>query len=845
MASRSRCSLLASEDAQNYQPPPPDVLKDQGIKVKRRRKSSSSRRLAKAALLTKDGSHDSAASDGSQPPSAAGPSQLQPSAVAGPSRMAVPDELTTVPLSSEPPPATSTSPPRSASSRTTFDARPLVLSMARPMYVLAPPSAALPSMDSPAQRLSPMYSNSLGSLPIRRSSVSTSPASVSSALKRPYDWDVAPQNQQHSILSILSPAFPSHPSSNGRTPPPPPAASLGNNAAPPAPTPVQERPSSNSLDFLLTPWSPTNDAIGPASIRPRPLEPLPALSERAGSDALQAGERVRGETGLARAPELEPVVEESPENSNSLHYSPHALPPPPSPLAVSSIQPKAEPMSTPATTAGSLKHVHQSPALAEGNGQADAGMSYATSRGSLTSPYMSNPALPQELLDTLAEPSDEARASLQGAFTAALGWLFPWCDHARLGRASKGGLWAVWSLGVRLSCVAPLSLSCARTGQAADTLDPPASPRNTADKSKTSRAHAYLARAKDLAAASAISSGEPSVEHLEMVILIAWADYGLAETPKATWNWCGVGIKLAEGLALYEADPALVPRLGVVLQSLYQLDKILAIRLRRPPSFPLSSPLSAFIPRPVSHPTTSFEAVTTLCAFFGQVAYCEHSLKAGLMTESDARSRADQVLQDLETWLTDLKGRDGFLTRRDEAESRGRVWVELWLQGVLSVLPSAGPLRLPSCETDRRAPPFPDSAQHPAQLAPPAASPGPALGHERRRRPVRRLPLPPPSLRRSKGLTVALPWRSSRCSSSASAVSTLVQTVASVAPASLLSPHLDVPVSFALSVIEADIEAMQTSPAAGLGQGIVKDQRLEESRALREWLSEAGGVWGI
>jgi hypothetical protein len=123
----------------------------------------------------------------------------------------------------------------------------------------------------------------------------------------------------------------------------------------------------------------------------------------------------------------------------------------------------------------------------------------------------------------------------------------------------------------------------------------------------------------------------------------------------------------------------------VVLQSLYQLDKILSIRLHRPPSFPLSSPLSKHIPRPVSFPTSAFEAITTLCAFLGQIAYSEYQVGQDLMTEREARSRTDQVLQDLESWLTDLKGKNGYLTRKDEAESRGRVWVELWLQGVLCV----------------------------------------------------------------------------------------------------------------------------------------------------------------
>jgi hypothetical protein len=83
--------------------------------------------------------------------------------------------------------------------------------------------------------------------------------------------------------------------------------------------------------------------------------------------------------------------------------------------------------------------------------------------------------------------------------------------------------------------------------------------------------------------------------------------------------------------------------------------------------------------------------------------------------------------------------------------------------------------------------------------------------------------------------------------SSASAVSTLVQTYSSFSPSVLISPYLDVPVHFALSTIESDIEGM-ASPAqglAGLGQGIMKGQRLEESRALRDWLREAGSIWGF
>lgn len=132
-----------------------------------------------------------------------------------------------------------------------------------------------------------------------------------------------------------------------------------------------------------------------------------------------------------------------------------------------------------------------------------------------------------------------------------------------------------------------------------------------------------------------------------------------------------------------EKDPDIVPRLKLVLQSLYQLDKILSIRLHRPPSFPLSSPLSHFIPRPASLPTSAFDAITTLCAFLGQIAFNEYQVSQDPTMERGVRSRMDQILQDLESWLTDLKGKNGYLTRKDEAESRGRVWVELWLQGVL------------------------------------------------------------------------------------------------------------------------------------------------------------------
>lgn len=130
-------------------------------------------------------------------------------------------------------------------------------------------------------------------------------------------------------------------------------------------------------------------------------------------------------------------------------------------------------------------------------------------------------------------------------------------------------------------------------------------------------------------------------------------------------------------------DPAVALHLPPVLQSLYQLDKILSIQLHRTPSYPFSSPLAKYLPRPASNPSTAFEAVTTLCAFLGQIALVEHAVKEGSMVEGEARRRNDEVLQDLERWGSDMTAPRGFLSRREESQERGRVWVEVWLQGVL------------------------------------------------------------------------------------------------------------------------------------------------------------------
>lgn len=53
------------------------------------------------------------------------------------------------------------------------------------------------------------------------------------------------------------------------------------------------------------------------------------------------------------------------------------------------------------------------------------------------------------------------------------------------------------------------------------------------------------------------------------------------------------------------------------------------------------------------------------------------------MVEDEARRRNDEVLQDLERWGSDMAAPRGFLSRREESQERGRVWVEVWLQGVL------------------------------------------------------------------------------------------------------------------------------------------------------------------
>lgn len=462
----SRCSLLATEEAQNYQPPPPEVLKDQGIKVKRRRKTSTTRRqsIKKAQQLKQAGGEGAEAG----PSSAAGPSTAPPLPRAtrtksDPSRTAErPGPARSLSVVSAPDATQSFSPSAPGSSNFGAEAGHLLAMPAgRTTFPQSnlPQSKILPPTLAPQQRPSPLVTNSLGSLSIRRDS--TSPASTPLTLKRPHDWDYLPPiHHQSGPLSSASPSFPlASPSFFGASP----------NYAIPSPAPLQPPPPSRqplqhqqpqpllqpqlshgptapksplNLNFLLTPWSPTNDAIGPGSIRPRPLEPLPPTSDRP------------NDGGLARPPELEPVIEESPENSQ-IAFSPQVVRPPSATMGATATA-KSEPLSTPATTVGSLRHPTPSPALAlsAGGGQTPGGIpGYSTSLGSFTSPYEGRSPLPQELLETLVEPTREERATFQSSFKTALGWLFPWCDPARLGKTSKGGQWALWSLGVRMSCV--------------------------------------------------------------------------------------------------------------------------------------------------------------------------------------------------------------------------------------------------------------------------------------------------------------------------------------------------------------------------------------------------------
>jgi hypothetical protein len=467
-----RCSLLATEEAQNYQPPPPEVLKDQGIKVKRRRKTSTTRRQSiKKAQQQKllDGEADEAG-----PSAAAGPSTAPPPKAArtksDPSTSASrPGPARSLSAPSAPEVAHSVSPSALGSSDYGADpGRHLAMPSGRAPFAqpALPQASILPPTLAPQQRPSPLVSNSLGSLSIRRDS--TSPATTPLSLKRPHDWDFMPPLHNHpGALSAASPSFPlPSPSFFGASPnyvipspaplqpppPPPPRLPMQQQQQqqphhlPQQLPPLATAKSPIKLDFLLTPWSPTNDAIGPGSIRPRPLEPLPPATDRPNDGG-----------GLARPPELEPVIEESPENSQ-LAFSPQVARPPSATLGATATA-KSEPLSTPATTVGSLRHPTPSPALAlsAGGGQTPGGIpGYSTSLGSFTSPYEGRSPLPQELLETLAEPAREERAAFQSAFKTALGWLFPWCDPARIGKGSRGGQWALWSLGVRMSCVPAL-----------------------------------------------------------------------------------------------------------------------------------------------------------------------------------------------------------------------------------------------------------------------------------------------------------------------------------------------------------------------------------------------------
>ena len=467
VAAGSRCSLLATEEAQNYQPPPPEVLKDQGIKVKRRRKTSTTRRqsIKKAKLAAGEGGEEAG------PSSTAGPSTKPPPKAPKAARtnsdpstsISRPEPARSLSVPSVPYPSHSVSPSVPGSSD--FGAEggrhlttlPRQTAFAQPAL---PQAAILPPTLAPQQRTSPLVSNSLGSLSIRRDS--TSPASTPLSHKRPHDWDFMPPLHNHlGAITSASPSFqlpspsffgaspnyalPSPASSH--LPPPLPSARLPiHQQHQPAqqhllhPRPQAAAKSPIKLDFLLTPWSPTNDTIGPGSIRPRPLEPLPPTTDRPADGG-----------GLARPPELEPVIEESPENSQ-LTFSPQVVRPTSAMMGATA---KSEPHSTPVTIIGSLRHPTPSPALAlsAGGGQTPGGgiPGYSASLGSFTSPYEGRSPLPQELLETLVEPVREERAAFQSAFKTALGWLFPWCDPARFGKASRGGQWALWSLGVRLT----------------------------------------------------------------------------------------------------------------------------------------------------------------------------------------------------------------------------------------------------------------------------------------------------------------------------------------------------------------------------------------------------------
>lgn len=391
---------MLGSDVASYQPPPPDVLKDQGIKLKKRRRTSLLR--SKKCKKTDDGVGTEGVEGGVAKGRKKGKGKLGEGE--GESSTST-KENPTIPPTMEKRASTSGAGPteRIVSPLGSFpDFRPLSISTARPSYVLAPPSSSSTASASSAtpsstgRPLPPSLTNNLGSLPIRRDGSSTSSSTPYSPLPS---------------ISTFAPVLPQL-------------------SAPPN-TLSAYRPR-NSAASLLTHWEPDNDHFGPGSVRPKPFEPLPRLP------AVQVD--------TARRP-LERVVEESSESSLGTGPTPPLILAP----TPGKVHAKSEPSWTPATTEGSLPIILPRPTSV-----VEQEVEVATL---YDSPGSTRPTT-QVASREVSEPSAEEQGRLEAWFVDVLGWLFPWYSGGTGGGGgcSLSGKWAVWSLGVRLSFVLLLTL---------------------------------------------------------------------------------------------------------------------------------------------------------------------------------------------------------------------------------------------------------------------------------------------------------------------------------------------------------------------------------------------------
>lgn len=76
-----------------------------------------------------------------------------------------------------------------------------------------------------------------------------------------------------------------------------------------------------------------------------------------------------------------------------------------------------------------------------------------------------------------------------------------------------------------------------------------------------------------------------------------------------------------------------------------------------------------------------------------------------------------------------------------------------------------------------------------------------------------------------------------------------IRRYSAFSPSLLLSPYLDLPIRFALSTLESDTTTSPPSAVHATEGGRINDylarERAGGSRALKDWLKEAGEVWGF